>query len=90
VKSILKAPKNIKHRAILMTVYAAGLRVSEVVRLRVGDIDSQRMTLRIEQGKGRKDRYVVLSHKLPAVLREYWKLARPEHWLFQDKIPNSI
>lgn len=68
--------------AILMTAYASGLRVSEVVHLRVSDIDSQRMTIRVEQGKGRSDRYVMLSEKLLIVLRAYWKLKRPRYWLF--------
>ena len=87
VKSLLETPTNIKHRAILMTAYAGGLRVSEVVNLRVSDIDSQRMTLRVEQGKGRKDRYVMLSAKLLGVLRQYWKTVRSRHWLFPGQIP---
>jgi len=87
VKALLDTLKNIKHRAILMTTYAAGLRVSEVVNLRVADIDSQRKMLRIEQGKGRKDRYVMLSNKLLILLRQYWKVAQPEHWLFPGQIP---
>lgn len=87
VSALLDALENLKHRALLMTTYAAGLRVSEVVALRVGDIDSQRMMLRIEQGKGRKDRYVMLSEKLLGVLREYWKTSRSEHWLFPGQIP---
>jgi integrase/recombinase XerD len=70
-----------------MTAYAGGLRVSEVVGLRVTDIDSQRMTLRVEQGKGRQDRYVMLSVKLLNVLREYWKAVRPQYWLFPGQIP---
>ena len=73
---------NLKHRAILMTAYAGGLRVSEVVSLRLSDIDSQRMVIRIEQGKGRKDRYVMLSQNLLDLLRAYWKVARPTYWLF--------
>jgi site-specific recombinase XerD len=77
----------LKQRAILMTAYAAGLRVSEVVALRVDDIDSQRMVLRIRQAKGRRDRYVMLSPRLLAVLREYWKAARPAEWLFPGDIP---
>ncbi|MCK4392233.1 site-specific integrase [Candidatus Bipolaricaulota bacterium] len=87
VKALLETPTNIKHRAILMATYAGGLRVSEVVNLRVIDIDSQRMTLRIEQGKGRKDRYVMLSAKLLGVLRQYWKTVRPNCWLFPGQIP---
>jgi integrase/recombinase XerD len=79
---LFDAVQNFKHRAILMTLYAAGLRVSEVVHLRIGDIDSQRMMIFVQQGKGRKDRYVTLSHRLLGVLREYWKLERPGHWLF--------
>ena len=77
----------LKHRAILMTAYAAGLRISEVVALRVDDIDSQRMVLRVRQAKGRKDRYVMLSPRLLAVLREYWKVARPADWLFPGDVP---
>lgn len=74
---------NIKHRVILMTMYAAGLRVSEALRLKVTDIESSRMVLRVEQGKGRKDRYVMLSPILLPILREYWKIGRPKVWLFQ-------
>jgi site-specific recombinase XerD len=77
----------IKRRAILMTAYAAGLRISEVVALRVDDIDSQRMVLRVRQAKGRRDRYVMLSPRLLALLREYWKAARPTEWLFPGEIP---
>lgn len=78
--------KNIKHRAMLMIAYAAGLRVSEVARLRVCDIDSKRMVIRVEQGKGRKDRYVMLSPALLTILRTYWKLAKPSKWLFEGNI----
>jgi integrase/recombinase XerD len=77
----------IKHRVILMTAYGAGLRHSEVVALRVEDIDSHRMVLRIRQGKGRKDRYVMLSPRLLALLREYWMVARPTDWLFPGDVP---
>jgi integrase len=73
---------NLKHRAALMTAYAAGLRVSEVVALKVADIDSQRMVIRVEQGKGCKHRYVMLSPRLLTLLRTYWKTVRPEEWLF--------
>ena len=80
--------KNIKHRAILMTTYAAGLRISEVKNLRVSDIDSERMVIRVEQGKGRKDRYVMLSEELLSVLRQYWKVVRPPHYLFPGRNPD--
>lgn len=71
-----------KHRALLMTVYAAGLRVGEATRLKLTDIDGERMTLRVEQGKGRKDRYVTLTPSLLKELRDYWKRCRPSLWLF--------
>jgi site-specific recombinase XerD len=74
---------NIKHRAILTTCYAAGLRISEAVRLKPTHIDSQRMVLRVEQGKGQKDRYVMLSAKLLETLRSYWRAVRPTAWLFE-------
>jgi integrase/recombinase XerD len=77
----------LKHRAILMTAYAAGLRISEVVSLRPDDIDSQRMVIRVRQGKGRKDRYVMLSPRLLDLLRQYWKVARPTEWLFPGDVP---
>jgi site-specific recombinase XerD len=77
-----------KHRVLLMTTYAAGLRVSEVVRLKVRDVESQRLMIRVEQGKGRKDRYTILSPKLLDELRLYWKLYRPSHYLFPSKDPN--
>ncbi len=76
---------NLKHRAALMTAYAAGLRVSEVVNLKVTDIDSQRMVIRVQQGKGRKDRYVMLSPQLLLVLRSYWRAVRPKDWLFPGR-----
>ena len=76
-----------KHRAILTTCYAAGLRISEAVRLTPAAIDSQRMVLRVEQGKGQKDRYVMLSPKLLEILREWWRVSRPRHWLFPGARP---
>lgn len=76
---------NEKHRTLLMTTYGAGLRVSEVVRLKVGHIDSDRMMIRVEQGKGRKDRYTLLSSRLLHRLRRYWKEYRPACWLFEGK-----
>jgi site-specific recombinase XerD len=74
---------NPKHRALLMTAYAAGLRASELCALQVSDVDSQRMSLRIEQGKGQKDRYVPLSPRLLEQLRAYWRRVRPVPWMFQ-------
>ena len=71
-----------------MTAYAAGLRLSEVVGLRVEDIDSRRMVIRVRQGKGRKDRDVMLSPRLLAVLREYWKADRPTAYLFPGRHPD--
>src|SRR3954465_409391 len=78
---------SLKHRAILMTAYAAGLRISEVVALRVADVASQRMVLRVRQGKGRRDRNVMLSPRLLALLRDYWKVTRPADWLFPGDVP---
>jgi len=82
------AVTSLKHRAILMTVYAAGLRVSEVVALRVDDIDSARMVIRIRQAKGHRDRYVMLSPRLLLILREYWKAVRPTEFLFPGNVPD--
>jgi site-specific recombinase XerD len=82
------AVDNIKYRAILMTAYATGLRLSEITHLRLRHIDSQRMTIRVEQGKGRKDRYVLLSPRLLSVLRAYWQTCRPKDWLFPGRAPD--
>jgi site-specific recombinase XerD len=82
VVALLEAATNLKHRAILMALYSGGLRASEAVHLRLEDIDSQRMMIRVVQGKGRKDRYVMLSEKLLATLRQYWLESRPDTWLF--------
>src|SRR6185503_490625 len=73
---------SLKYRAALMTCYGAGLRVSEAVALQVTDIDSQRMLIRVEQGKGQKDRYAMLSPRLLEVLRRYWRVLRPQPYLF--------
>jgi integrase/recombinase XerD len=81
----VKAPK---HRAILTTCYATGLRISEAVHLRPTDIDSRRMVIRVEQGKGFKDRYVMLSPKLLETLRDWWRLKRPTPWLFPGEHPD--
>lgn len=85
---LLKSVKNLKHRMMLATCYAAGLRVSEVIRLRVSDIDSARMMIHIRLGKGLKDRMVVLSETLLEQLREYWKVYRPATWLFPAQRSN--
>jgi integrase/recombinase XerD len=82
VAAWLNALPNLKHRAILTTLYAAGLRVSELCQLQVTDIDSARMVLRVRQGKGQQDRYVMLSPKLLPLLRQYWQQDKPRPWLF--------
>lgn len=82
VVRFLEAVPSLKSHTALTTAYAAGLRASEAVRLKVSDIDGGRMMIRIEEGKGAKDRYVMLSPQLLTVLRGYWRLARPHHWLF--------
>jgi len=89
VMHFLDCIENTKHKTILMTAYAAGLRVSEATHLKVTDIDSQRMVLRVDQGKGNKDRYVMLSPRLLHVLRAYWRLERPDFWLFPGNIPGK-
>ena len=85
VVRFLEAVSSLKTRTALTTAYAAGLRVSEAVGLKVGDIDSGRMVIRVEHGKGGKDRYVMLSAQLLRILRTYWRLARPKHWLFPGR-----
>jgi site-specific recombinase XerD len=84
----LDALQNPKHRALLMTAYAGGLRLSEVARLRVEDIDAARMVLHVRQGKGDKDRDVMLSPRLLAVLRAYWATYRPKPYLFPGRQPD--
>jgi site-specific recombinase XerD len=88
VAQFFEAVASLKHRAILMTAYAAGLRVSEVVALRVDDIDSRRMVIRLRQAKGQKDRYTMLSPRLLTILREYWKADRPTQFLFPGNVPD--
>lgn len=82
VVRIIELTDNPKHRALLMTTYAAGLRLSEVCSLKVSNIDSARMTIHVEQGKGAQDRYTPLSPRLLTELRRYWSLHRPKRWLF--------
>jgi len=86
VMQFLAAVGNLKQRTLLSTLYATGLRVSEATHLKISDIDSQRMTLRVEQGKGQKDRYVMLSRQLLEILRAYWKAVRPIGWLFPGEV----
>ena len=78
---------NTMHRAILTTCYGGGLRISEAVRLKPTDIDSQRMVIRVDQGKGQKDRYVMLSPKLLEILRSWWRVNKPRQWLFPSDMP---
>ena len=82
VAALFEKTTNLKHRAFLMTTYGGGLRLLEACQLKVGDIDSDRMTLRVECGKGAKDRYTLLSPRLLAELRRYWIAQRPKLWLF--------
>jgi len=82
VARIFDACSNLKHKAVLMTAYSGGLRLGETLALLPSDIDSGRMVIRVEQGKGRKDRYVMLSKTLLETLREYWRKFRPLTWLF--------
>jgi len=87
VARLLEAAPGVKYKAALGVAYGAGLRVSEVVALKVSDIDSQRMMLRVEQGKGHKDRYVMLSPQLLELLRDWWRIVRPRAWLFPGQNP---
>jgi site-specific recombinase XerD len=82
VLRLLKAESNLKMRTAYTTIYAAGLRVSEVVALTIKDIDSTRKVIHIRQAKGRKDRYVMMSEQLLIILRDYWRRTHPPHWLF--------
>jgi len=85
VQQFLESVPSLKHRTILSVCYAAGLRISEAVRLQPAHIDSRRMVLRVEQGKGQKDRYVMLSPRLLELLRAWWKVAKPWPWLFPGR-----
>jgi len=87
VARLLDAAPGLKYRAALSVAYGAGLRASEVVSLKLIDIDSSRMVIRVEQGKGRKDRYAMLSEPLLHLLRTYWKASRPQGWLFPGQNP---
>ncbi|MBU0488541.1 MAG: site-specific integrase [Bacteroidetes bacterium] len=86
---LLESPTNIKHRAILATAYSSGLRLGEVLNLKPSDIDSTRMQIRVQSGKGKKDRYTVLSKDLLELLRRYFMLFRPKQWLFEGRQPGN-
>ena len=77
--------RNLKHRVMIMTAYAGGLRIGELIKLKVSDIDSSRMLIRVQMGKGGRDRYTILSAKLLEELRIYWKRYRPTYWLFTNE-----
>ena len=85
IKALLSVMENLKHRAILTITYSAGLRISEAACLKVTDIDSKRMMVRVQQGKGGKDRYSILSQTALECLRQYWKTYRPTQWLFEGQ-----
>ena len=85
VELILKHCKNLKHKCILMTIYSGGLRRSELINLKITDINSVRMLIRITQSKGNKDRHTLLSEKLLNLLRDYYKFCKPKYWLFEGQ-----
>ena len=91
VKRLFAATTNLKHLVLLKTVYSAGLRISEVARLQPHHIESDpsRMTIRVEQGKGKKDRYTILSKHLLVDLKAYWRKYRPGTWLFPGQKPKN-
>jgi integrase/recombinase XerD len=89
VARIIAGTVRLKSKTMLMTIYGTGVRASELTHLRVSDIDSQRMLVRVYQGKGLKDRYVMLSPVLLEQLRKYWKAVRPKEWLFPGGIPGQ-
>ena len=89
VVRLIAAARGLKQRVLLMTTYSAGLRVSELVNLKINDIDAERMMIRVERGKGGKDRYTILSNNLLAELRLYWKRYRPSIWLFPNRAKNG-
>ena len=85
---LIDAATDPKHRVLMMTAYSAGLRVGELVRLQIKDLHSERLLIRVNQGKGRKDRYTLLSPRLLDELRDYWRLFRPQPWLFLGRDPS--
>lgn len=88
-KRLFRAPRLLRHRVLLMLIYSAGLRIGEVCRLKIEDIDSDRMRIHVRQSKGRKDRYVVLSPMILKGLRKYYRGERPVKWLFNGKQPGT-
>ncbi len=82
VERLIEAPRNLKHRALLAMTYGSGLRVSEAVRVRIADVDRERLMLRIDQGKGHKDRYTVLSQRALGLLEDLWRACRPAEYFF--------
>lgn len=89
VSLLIERTKNVKHCSIFKVLYSAGLRVTELVRLKPADIDSSRMVIRVRQGKGKKDRYTVLTKPMLEDLREYWKMYRPVNYLFEGMVPGQ-
>ena len=89
VESLFAVTTNVKHKAILMITYSSGLRASETARLKITDIDSKRMMVRITQGKGGKDRYSILSQRTLEYLRQYWRKYHPQEWLFNGAKEND-
>jgi integrase/recombinase XerD len=87
VHSLIDGTLNLKHRSVLQTLYGTGVRLGEVVLLRPTDIDSRRMQVRVERGKGKKDRYTILPPTLLTTLRMYYRQYRPERYLFEGRTP---
>jgi hypothetical protein len=87
VSRLLEAVTSVRYKAALSIAYGAGLRVSEIISLKVSDIDSERMLLRVEHGKGGKTRHAMLSPQLLELLRDWWRIARPQGWLFPGQDP---
>jgi integrase/recombinase XerD len=89
VQAMIKATTNLKHKTLIMVCYSAGLRLSEILNLRLSDVDSDRMQISVKGGKGKKDRYTLLSEKLLPLLREYFKAYRPKEYLFEGAVGNQ-
>jgi len=85
IVKILKVTKNIKHKTILLLIYSAGLRLGELLNLKIGDVDSERMKIHIKQGKGKKDRYIMLSENMLKLLRRYYKIFKPKEFIIEGQ-----